>query len=67
MLIKGEEVKLFLKLVPVRLFTKSTESSKLQEINPTFDAQNMPKNANNKVFAGFIQLFENIILKYTEY
>src|SRR5665648_427922 len=41
------------------LFTKSTESSKLQEINPTFDAQNMPKNANNKILSGFIQLFEN--------
>lgn len=43
--IKGEEVELFLKLIPVYLFTKSTESPKLQEINPIFDAQNMPKNA----------------------
>src|SRR5665647_51908 len=65
--IKGEEVEFLLKLVPVRLLTNRSETSKLQEINPTFDAQNMPKNANNKVFAGFIQLFENIIFKYTEY
>src|SRR5659263_76701 len=57
--IKGDEIELFRKLVPVCLFTKSTESSKLQEINPTFDAQNMPKNANNKILSGFIQLFEN--------
>jgi hypothetical protein len=46
--IKGEELELYRKLVPVSLFTKSAESSRLQEINPTFDAQNMPKSANNK-------------------
>jgi len=46
------------------LFTKSTESSKLQEINPTFDAQNMPKNANNKILSGFIQLFKNLIFQH---
>jgi hypothetical protein len=65
--IKGEEVELFRKLVSVCLFTKSTESSKLQEINPTFDAQNMPKNANNKISSGFIQLFENFSFEYAVY
>jgi len=60
--IKGEEVEFLLKLVPVRLLTNRSETSKLQEINPTFDAQNMPKNANNKILSGFIQFFENFVL-----
>jgi hypothetical protein len=59
--IKGEEVELFRKLVSVCLFTKSTESSKLQEINPTFDAQNMPKNANNKISSGFISFSKTLV------
>jgi len=65
--IKGKEIELFRKLVPVCLFTKNTESSKLQEINPTFDAQNMRKNANNKILLGFIQLFKNSSLQHAEY
>jgi hypothetical protein len=62
LLIKGEEVKLYLELIPERLFTKRTESSRLQEINPPFDTQNMPKNANDKVFTGLIQQIENFVL-----
>ena len=42
-----DNIKLCLKMIPVSLLSKRTESSKLQEIYPTFDAQNMPKNDNN--------------------
>jgi hypothetical protein len=58
LLIKGEEVKFFLKLISIRLLTKRAEPSKLQEIYPTFDAQNMPRNGNNRVFAGFTELLK---------
>ena len=61
LLIKGKEIKFFLELISICLLTKKAEPSKLQEIYPTFDAQNMPKNANNKVFAGFIQPVKNFI------
>jgi hypothetical protein len=57
--IKVEGVEFLLKLISVGLLTKWTESSKLQEIYPTYDAKNMPKNANNKILFGFIQLFKN--------
>ena len=62
MLVKSEGVKLYLKLVPGGLLTKRTKPSKLQEINPIFDAQNMKKNTNDKIFSGFIQFFENFVL-----
>jgi hypothetical protein len=45
--IKGEKAELLLKLIRVGLLTKRTELPKLQEINPNFDGQNMPKNTNN--------------------
>jgi len=36
LLIKGEEIKFFLKLVSIRLLTKKAEPSKLQEISLSY-------------------------------
>jgi hypothetical protein len=66
LLIERKEIKSLFKLISISLLTKRTEPSKLQEIYPTFDAQNMPKNANNEVFAGFIQSIKNFISQYTD-
>jgi hypothetical protein len=60
MLIERKEIKFPFKLNSIGLLTKKAKPTKLQEIYPTFDAQNMPKKANNKVFAGFILPVKNL-------
>jgi|GEM_PF-3695356 hypothetical protein len=55
LLVEGKEIELLRKLVPVRLFTQGAEPAKLKEIQLTFDAQNMPKNANDKIFSALIE------------
>jgi hypothetical protein len=52
MLVEGHKIELFFKIVPIGLFAHATKTSKLKKVNLTFDAQNMPKNANYKIFSG---------------
>lgn len=53
--VEGKEIKLLLKLVPIRLFTERAEPAQWKEVYLTLDAQNMPKNAHDKIFSALVE------------
>jgi len=60
-----EEIKLYLKMISISLFTEWAEPSKLQKNNSTFDTQNIYQIILYLFFVDFIDL-QIFILKFTE-